>query len=58
MKKSIITIWKTPSEAICVVADALSTAHFANAICIETLIRLPISCCRAGESPMPAARPA
>ena len=45
--------WKTPSEAICVVAAASSADHFANAAGSATLMHAPSSCWRNGANPMP-----
>ena len=53
--KNIVTIWKMPREATCAVADASSAAQYANASWSDTFTRLPASCCRAGERPMPHA---
>ena len=56
MRVRIITLWKTPRDAICVVALASSAAHFANATASETLMSAPRRFCRNGAKPIAEVR--
>ena len=55
MNTRIITLWNTPSDAICIVADAESFAQNANATANERFISAPITCWRNGARPIPIA---